>query len=81
MTVDSTTAIVGGTNVKLESAPVLRNGTTFVPIRFIAEKLGAKVEFDPNTRVVRIDAIRSYGKKTGSLIRGSGLFGRCSICY
>ncbi|MEW9699329.1 copper amine oxidase N-terminal domain-containing protein [Paenibacillus sp. SI8] len=54
MTVGSKTATVGGTSVELESAPVLRHGATYVPIRFIAEKLGAKVEFDNDTQLVTI---------------------------
>ncbi|MBD0382039.1 copper amine oxidase N-terminal domain-containing protein [Paenibacillus sedimenti] len=54
MTVGSKTATVDGTGVALESAPALRNGATYVPIRFIAEKLGAKVEFDQDTQVVTI---------------------------
>ncbi|MFD0695391.1 copper amine oxidase N-terminal domain-containing protein [Paenibacillus sp. GCM10027628] len=54
MTVGSKIATVGGASVELESAPVLSNGTTYVPIRFIAEKLGATIEFDKDTHVVTI---------------------------
>jgi hypothetical protein len=29
--------------------PVVRNGTTYVPLRFVAEAFGAKVDYDPKT--------------------------------
>lgn len=38
----------------LDSAPILKNGATFVPLRFIAEQLGCKVGFDTKTGSVTI---------------------------
>ena len=35
-----------GAEIMLDSAPDVVNGTTLVPLRFIAEAMGAKVEFD-----------------------------------
>ncbi|MDD5689953.1 MAG: copper amine oxidase N-terminal domain-containing protein [Caldisericia bacterium] len=32
----------------------MKNGRTFVPIRFISEHLGAKVDWDESTRTVTI---------------------------
>lgn len=43
-----------GKIVKLDVAPVIKDGTTFVPIRFISEALGAKVEWDSVHGIVRI---------------------------
>jgi hypothetical protein len=51
---DSKIASVNGASVELESAATLHNGSTFVPIRFIAEQLGGKVSFNDDTRVVTI---------------------------
>ncbi|MBA2942773.1 copper amine oxidase N-terminal domain-containing protein [Paenibacillus sp. CGMCC 1.16610] len=51
---DSKMATVDGASIELESAATLHNGSTFVPIRFIAESLGGKVSFDDETRVVTI---------------------------
>ncbi|MBP1964731.1 copper amine oxidase N-terminal domain-containing protein [Paenibacillus aceris] len=51
---DSKIASVNGAAIELESAATLHNGSTFVPIRFIAESLGGKVSFNDETRVVTI---------------------------
>ena len=51
LSLESTTAIVDGQAVTLDTTPVIRQGRTFLPIRFIAEQLGAKVTpvADPST--------------------------------
>ncbi|MEW9701052.1 copper amine oxidase N-terminal domain-containing protein [Paenibacillus sp. SI8] len=54
LTLGSQAATVNGTSEQLESAAALHNGSTFVPIRFIAENLGSKVGFDDATRTVTI---------------------------
>ncbi|MFC0211336.1 copper amine oxidase N-terminal domain-containing protein [Paenibacillus chartarius] len=46
------TAQLNGTEVTLVSAAVNRNGTTYVPLRFIAESFGAKVEWDEEAGLV-----------------------------
>lgn len=51
---DSKVATVDGASIELESAATLHNGSTFVPIRFIAESLGGIVSFNDATRVVTI---------------------------
>lgn len=47
-------AIVNGMDVTLDVAPSLENSTTFVPIRFISEAFGAKVEWFADTRHIKI---------------------------
>lgn len=47
-------AIVNGKPVKLDAAPVMKNGVTFVPARFVAQSLGAKVAWDNAANAVRI---------------------------
>ncbi|OPH59385.1 hypothetical protein BC351_20985 [Paenibacillus ferrarius] len=51
---NSQSAQVNGVAVAMDSAPVLKNGTTFVPLRFIAEQLGCKIEFDSKTHSVTL---------------------------
>ncbi|CAG7624983.1 copper amine oxidase N-terminal domain-containing protein [Paenibacillus allorhizosphaerae] len=57
--IGSTTATVNGKTEQLEAAAELANGTTMVPLRFIAEKFGAKVTFDEKTSSVNISGTQS----------------------
>jgi phosphate transport system substrate-binding protein len=52
LSLTSTTATVDGQAVTLDATPIIRQGRTFLPIRFIAEQLGAKVTWvaDPSTK-------------------------------
>jgi hypothetical protein len=51
----STTATVNGETVELQVAPELVNdSTTFVPLRFIAEALGADVDYDAETGAITV---------------------------
>ncbi len=47
-------AIVNGSTVKLEAPPVIVHGRTLVPLRFIAEAFGAKVQWNPVFKLVFI---------------------------
>jgi hypothetical protein len=47
-------AIVSGNMVNLTSPPELKNGKTYVPLRFVSESLGAKVDWEPLARVITI---------------------------
>jgi len=53
--VGNPTAIVDGEVVTLDVAPVIVNGRTFVPLRFIAESFGATVNWNDLYQVVTID--------------------------
>ena len=52
--IDNPVARVNGANVTLDQPAVTRNGRTVVPARFIAENLGATVEWDDIGRIVTI---------------------------
>ncbi len=58
LTIGSTTAqkIVDGvtTNITLDSAPVVIDGRTLVPVRFIAESMDKKVGWDADNRTVAV---------------------------
>jgi phosphate transport system substrate-binding protein len=51
LSLSSTIATVDGQPVTLDTTPTIRQGRTFLPIRFIAETMGAKVTYttDPST--------------------------------
>lgn len=53
--VGNPTAIVDGQVVTLDVAPVIVNGRTFVPLRFVAEAFGAKVDWNSLYQVVSIE--------------------------
>lgn len=59
MKLESTAALVDGKKVTLDVAPVIVNGRTLVPVRFISEALGAEVGWDGASRTVTI----ALGKK------------------
>jgi hypothetical protein len=52
--IGSNIAYVEGVPVKLDAPPVIINGRTFVPIRFIMEMFGAKVDWDPFSSEITI---------------------------
>jgi len=52
--IGSKVATVNGKSVTLDVAPVIQNGRTFVPVRFISETMGLKVEWDSNTKRITI---------------------------
>lgn len=45
-------AVVDGQVVPLQVAPEVRNGRTFIPLRFVSENLGLKPTWDQETRTV-----------------------------
>jgi len=54
LTIGSTTALAEGREVELDVAPRIENGRTLVPIRFVAEALGCRVEWDQEHKRVLI---------------------------
>lgn len=46
ITIDSQTALVNGETIVLDSPAFIENDRTYIPLRFIAEKLGASVEWN-----------------------------------
>lgn len=66
--IGSKTAYKNGKGFTLDSPPIIRDGRTLVPIRFISESLGMVVDWDSKNRTVLID----YDKKinTSKIIDG-----------
>ena len=52
--IDSDKALVNGEIVVLDSPAFIENDRTYTPVRFIAETLGATVDWDEETRQVII---------------------------
>lgn len=52
--IDSDIAYVNGAMVKLDSPAFIENDRTYTPIRFIAERLGATVDWDEDTQRIII---------------------------
>ncbi|RKD22926.1 hypothetical protein BEP19_11885 [Ammoniphilus oxalaticus] len=50
----SSQVTVNGTVVTVDTAIEIKNGSTFVPLRFIAEQLGAEVKWDANQKSIAI---------------------------
>ena len=54
LTLKSTQAVVDGQKITLDAAPVVINGRTLVPLRFVSEWLGAVVNWDATARTVTV---------------------------
>ncbi|HOO97562.1 MAG TPA: stalk domain-containing protein [Caldisericia bacterium] len=53
--IGSKTATVDGVEVELDTEPIIHNGRTMVPIRFIADAFGAVTSWDGETKTVTIE--------------------------
>lgn len=56
--------LVNGTAVDTDVSPQVNNGRVLVPIRWVAQALGANVDWDEKTRSVKIDAPQSTSPQT-----------------
>ena len=54
MQIGSNRAIINNQIVTMDAAPEIKNGRTFVPIRFVSEALGAEVQWNQSSRKVII---------------------------
>ncbi len=54
MVIDNPSVMVNGEETVIDVPPTILDGRTMVPIRFVAENLGAEVEWDGATRTVTI---------------------------
>ena len=56
LTINSDKAYIDGAEVTLDSAPVIVDSRTYVPVRFVSEALGEKVDWDGATKTVIINS-------------------------
>jgi hypothetical protein len=54
LTIGDKTAYVGNNSVTLDSPPIIKNSRTLVPLRFISQAFGAKVQWDGAIKVITI---------------------------
>lgn len=54
MQLDNNIAKVNGKTVTLDVPPTAKNGRTLVPIRFVAEALGCRVDYEAKTKTITI---------------------------
>lgn len=56
LTVNSNTAYFNGSSTTLDVVPVIVNGRTMLPVRFIAESFGFDVEWNSESRIITISS-------------------------
>lgn len=56
-TIDSNTAFFSGERVTMDTCPVIRNDRTMLPVRYVAESLGAEVNWNQDTMTVSIKSL------------------------
>ncbi|MDB5052762.1 MAG: copper amine oxidase [Bacilli bacterium] len=54
LTINKKTMLVNGSKISIDQPPVIVNGSTLVPVRFVIEQLGGTVKWDPTERKVTI---------------------------
>lgn len=64
LTIGSNTAYVNGTAETMDVAPRLVNDRTMIPVRFVSEKLGYRVDWDGSSQTVIIEQPKSYAYLT-----------------
>lgn len=60
--VNNTTAHKNGESITLETPAKLINGSAYVPLRFVGESFGAKVDWDKATSTIQIELACEDGK-------------------
>lgn len=67
LTIGKNTALVNGEECELDVAPLIHNGRTFIPTRFIAQSLNKKVLWDGENEIVSICEQADFEKVKGIL--------------
>ena len=67
--IGSTQATLNGQPQTLDAAPFIVGATTYVPLRFVAQSLGANVGYDSSTRVVSIESGNAAPAPSGVRLR------------
>mgnify|MGYP000250603451 CR=1 FL=1 len=55
LTIGSVVAVVDGEEIQIDAKSEIMNGRTVVPLRFIIESLGLKIEWDSETETIEIE--------------------------
>lgn len=54
LTINQTEAIVNGKKIQISPAPMIKNSTTLIPLRYFSETFGAEVKWNNSTKTVTI---------------------------
>jgi len=65
--IGSTVMTVNGSNIIMDAAPYIKNGRTYVPVRYLGDALGATTTWDAATQTVTV----TKGDKSVVLVIGS----------
>ncbi len=66
LTINSTYATVNGREVRMDTAPMVYQGSTMVPLRFLSESLKASVDWNNESRIVEISTNGENNQSNGS---------------
>ena len=58
--IDNNTAYINSHEIKLDTAPLIRDNITYVPLRFITEAFGKSVSWNNKTRTVTIKDLSQH---------------------
>lgn len=78
LSVGSRTATVNGANIQIDVPALLVKGSTYVPLRFVSETFGLKVDFDGKAKSVTLAAptapgFKVFGVKEGDVLNTNHL--------
>lgn len=59
LVIGQTEALVGGEKIELDTEPIITKKRTFVPLRFVSEALGAKVDYNGIEHIVTITTYKT----------------------
>ena len=54
LAISSNTLTVNGKTSQMDAAPVIRNGRTYLPVRYLAEALGYDISWDAATQTITL---------------------------
>lgn len=74
LTIGSTDAFVSERHVRLDVAPLLLDERTYVPVRFVSQSFGARVQYDATDRIVFIRDPRSPAYVSNASVKTTPAF-------
>ena len=63
VTIGSKIAVINGKQVELLVAPIIKNDSTLIPLRFFSENFDVKVDYDSATKVITLDKSKQEEEK------------------
>ena len=54
VTIGKNTALVNGEEIQLDAPPVVKNGSTLLPVRFMSEQFNISISYDKETKIITL---------------------------